>query len=137
MRKAVVRNTDGFVVNVIEIEEDSKWEPPEGCHLIDAAGGSPGDTWDGVKFVKPPEPPPPEPPRSTHLSILEAVNTGQLKPARIKRVWEGRDYFHDCFVTESVKDQFVAGDVKVGDYVLVHYDDMGEQIVIAKVFKSW
>lgn len=84
-----------------------------------------------------PEPPLPEPPRSTHLSILEAVDTSQAKPARIKRVWEGRDYFYDCFATESVKDQFVAGDIVIGDYVLVHFDDIAEQIVTAKVFKSW
>jgi len=137
MRKAVIRDSDGFVENIIEWEPDSKWPIPEGCSLIDAGGASPGDTWDGEKFIKPPEPLAPEPPRSTHLSILEAVNTGQLKPARIKRVWEGRDYFYDCFVTEGVKDQFVAGDVKVGDHVLVHFDDVGEQIVTEKVFKSW
>lgn len=76
-------------------------------------------------------------PHSTHLSVLEAVDTAKARPARIKRVWEGRDYFYDCFVTEIVKDQYVAGDIVVGDYVLVHFDDIGEQIVTAKVFKSW
>lgn len=84
------------------------------------------------------EPPPePEPPHSTHISSIDAIDTAKARPVRIKRVWEGKDYFHDCLVTESVKDQFVAGDVKVGDYVLVHFDAVGEQIVTAKVFKSW
>ncbi|KKL80820.1 hypothetical protein LCGC14_2000960, partial [marine sediment metagenome] len=53
MRKAVIRNADGFVENIIEIKAKSKWQPPENCYLIDASDGSPGDTWDGTKFVKP------------------------------------------------------------------------------------
>ena len=78
-----------------------------------------------------------EPPHSTHISILEAVDPTKTRPAKVKRVWEGRDYFYDCFATQSVKDEFVAGKIKIGDYVLVHYDNIGEQIVIAKVWKSW
>lgn len=88
-------------------------------------------------LVDNPAKPKPEPPYSTHISTIDAIDTAKARPVRIKRVWEGRDYFYDCFVTESVKDQFVAGDVVVGDYVLVHFDDIREQIVTAKVFKSW
>ena len=76
-------------------------------------------------------------PRSTHVSILEAIVRTNRRPARIKRVWEGREEFFDCFVTKSVKDEYVAGDIRPGDYVLVHFDDIGEQIVTAKVFRSW
>lgn len=79
----------------------------------------------------------PEPPCSTHISTIDAIDTAKPRPVRIKRVCEGRDYFYDCLVTESVKDQYVAGDVKVGDYVIVHFDDIGELVVTAKVFKSW
>lgn len=78
-----------------------------------------------------------EPPHSTHVSILENIAPSKARPARIKRTWEGKDYFYDCFVTESVKDQYLAGDVAVGDYVVVFWSDIGEQIVTAKVFKSW
>lgn len=70
MRKAVVREADGFVENVIEIEEEAEWQPPENCYLIDAADGSPGDTWDGEKFVKP-ELPEPEPARDLEAEIDE------------------------------------------------------------------
>jgi hypothetical protein len=53
MRKAVVR-PNGFVENVIEIEDDANWSPPDGCYLINALdSGSPGDTWDGTKFITP------------------------------------------------------------------------------------
>lgn len=136
MRKAVIRDTDGYVENIIEWEEGTSWQLPDGHYLIDAGDGSPGDTWDGTKFVKP-ELPISEPPRSTHISTIDAIDTSKARPARIKRAWEGRDYFYDCFVTESVKDQYMAGDIVVGDYVIVHFDDIGEQIVTGKVFKSW
>jgi len=80
---------------------------------------------------------PPEPPHSTHISVLTAVDVSKARPAQVKRKWEGKDYYYDCFVTETVKDQYQAGNIQVGDYVLVHFDDIGEQIVTAKVFKSW
>lgn len=78
-----------------------------------------------------------EPPLSSHISVLTAVDATKARPARIKRIWEGRDYFYDCFATQTVKDEFVAGKIAIGDYVIVHFDDIGEQIVTAKVWKSW
>ena len=78
-----------------------------------------------------------EPPRSTHISVIDAIDTSKARPVRIKRVWEGRDYFYDCFATQTVKDEYVAGKILIRDYVIVHFDDIGEQIVTAKVFKSW
>lgn len=77
------------------------------------------------------------PPRSSHISVLVAVDPAKARPARIKRVWEGREYFYDCFATQTVKDEFVAGKIAIGDYVIVHFDDIGQQIVTAKVWKSW
>ena len=54
MRKAVVRESDGLVLNVIEIEGGSPWPTPSGCILVDAeTSGSPGDTWDGEEFIPP------------------------------------------------------------------------------------
>lgn len=78
-----------------------------------------------------------EPPHSTHIAIIDAIDITKARPVRVKRVWEGEDYFYDCLATESIKDQYVAGDVVVGDYVIVHFDDIGELVVVAKVFKSW
>lgn len=54
MRKAVVDKT-GLVINAIEIEEGSKWQPPEGCYLLDekiSETANIGDTWDGTKIIK-------------------------------------------------------------------------------------
>ena len=58
MRKALTRDFDGLVVNVIEIEDGANWTPPVGHYLRDAGNASPGDTWDGTKYV--PKPPGPE-----------------------------------------------------------------------------
>ncbi|GAH39430.1 unnamed protein product, partial [marine sediment metagenome] len=41
---------------------------------------------------------PPEPPLSTHISVIDAIDTSKARPVRVKRVWEGRDYFYDCLV---------------------------------------
>lgn len=93
---------------------------------------------DGKLVIGAPRPEiPPEPPHSTHISIIEAIDPTKARPVRIKRTWEGKDYFYDCFASQSVKDQYVAGDVKVGDYVVAFWSDIGEQIVTAKVYKSW
>lgn len=54
MRKALIKQPSGLVVNVIEIEDGATWQPPVGHTLIDAATtGSPGDTWDGAQFISP------------------------------------------------------------------------------------
>ncbi len=139
MRKAVVRQSDGLVTNIIEIEEGADWQTPDGCYLIYATeDGSPGDTWDGGKFVRP-ELPPSTPPLSTHWAIVDSINLGSEKPARVRRTWEGTEYTVNCYVTESVKDQYQVGDVMVGDYVLVEFldDDPNRATVFAKVFKTW
>jgi len=78
-----------------------------------------------------------QPPISSHIAILDSIDAAKARPARIKRVWEGNDYYYDCLVTETVKDQYISGDIIIGDYLLVHFDDIGEQIVTAKIFKSW
>jgi hypothetical protein len=78
-----------------------------------------------------------EPTLSTHIVTLVSVDPTKARPARIKRVWEGRDYYYDGLATQTVKDEYVAGKIKVGDYLIVHFDDIGELVVTAKIFKSW
>ena len=77
------------------------------------------------------------PPHSTHISVLVSVNPSVARPAQVKRLWEGREYFYNCFVTQTIRDEFAAGKILVGDYVAVHFDERGEQLVMGKVFKSW
>lgn len=80
----------------------------------------------------------PEPPYSTHLARVIAIDPDKEKPATVVRIWNSKDYTYDCYVTENVKDQWLAGDIVVGDFVLVHFIEGGEKvIVIAKVLKTW
>lgn len=137
MRKAVIRQSDGYVANIIVIENGANWQLPEGYYLIDAGDGSPGDTWNGTNFIKP-ELPIIESPHSSHIAILVAVDPTKARLAKVKRTWNGNEYFYDCFVAQCIKDEYQAEKIRIGDYVLVHFDDdMGEILVTAKVFKSW
>lgn len=86
-----------------------------------------------------PEPAEPRPPLSTHWAIIDSINLGSEKPVRVKRTWEGVEYTVNCYATENIKDQYLAGDIAVGDYVMVEFldDDPDRAVVFAKVFKTW
>ena len=44
-----------------------------------------------------------------------------------------RDYIH----IQDLVDAHVAGKLGIDDFVLVHYDDIGEQIAMMKIYKTW
>lgn len=69
-RKALVEDSTGLVVNVIEIEDSSNWPIPNGHFLIVATDkGGTGDTWNGSDFIIP-EPEPLDP-SDIRLNVLE------------------------------------------------------------------
>ena len=72
-------------------------------------------------------------------AILEAVNVTAVKPATVRRTWKGTDYVLDCYITQHVKDAWLAGNIAIGDYVLVEYldQDPNKAGVVAKVVKTW
>ena len=72
-------------------------------------------------------------------AILEAVNVAAVKPATVRRTWEGVDYVLDCYITQHVKDEYLAGNIAIGDYVLIEYLDQDPDRVgvVAKVVKTW
>ena len=83
-------------------------------------------------------------PTSEHIGKLISVNTSVAKPATIRRKYMGETYDVSCFVTQSVKDQFQAGDIQINDYVLVSFIDENPNgteknvaILTDKVYKSW
>jgi len=57
----------------------------------------------------------------------------------VRRTWEGVDYVLDCYITQHVKDEWLAGNIAIGDYVLVEYldQDLNKAGVLAKVVKTW
>ncbi|MBI2849766.1 MAG: hypothetical protein HYX80_01830 [Chloroflexi bacterium] len=72
-------------------------------------------------------------------AILQAVNVGAVKPATVRRNWQGTDYTLDCYITQHVRDEWVAGRIAIGDYVLVEYldQDPDRAGVVAKIVKTW
>ena len=72
-------------------------------------------------------------------AILEAVNVAAVKPATVRRTWEGVDYMLDCYITQHIKDEWLAGNIAIGDYVLIEYldQDPDKVGVVAKVVKTW
>ena len=72
-------------------------------------------------------------------AILDSVNVTAVKPATVRRNWEGTDYVLDCYITQHVKDEWLAGNIALGDYVLVEYldQDPDKAGVVAKVVKTW
>ena len=79
VRKALIRTTDGFVVNVIEIDDASVWPVPNGHRLQASLVAGPGDTWNGTRFV--PSAPPP-PPRINVLRDKIAADTATIAELR-------------------------------------------------------
>ena len=76
MKRALIREEDGLVLNVIEIEKDSDWTPPEGHILLskaDSKRANPGDTWDGEQIIPQPKPDPAEEPRDL-ASEIDAID---------------------------------------------------------------
>ena len=81
----------------------------------------------------------PRPPLCTHWAMIDSFHPSEVKPMRVKRSWRGYEYQVNCYVTETIKDQYLAGDIKGGDFVLVEFleDSADKAIVFAKVLKTW
>jgi len=140
MRYALILGATGLVTNTVVANED--WEPPEGYIAIQSDTAGIGDTWDGTQFIRPPEPTP-FPPKSGHPAILVSVTPGNARPARIKRIYQGYEFFYDCLASQSIVNEYIAGTIQIGDYLWVEFIDEaeeiggGEGIVLAKCYKSW
>ena len=50
VKRAVVRDSDGLVDNVIKYDTAGSWSAPTGYSLLDIVA-SPGDTWNGSAVV--------------------------------------------------------------------------------------
>ena len=79
--KALIDGATGLVENIIVV--DGPFDPGDGKTLLDAAGARIGGTWDGAKFVAPPEPPAPAPDPQDELdaAIAAAATVEELKAA--------------------------------------------------------
>ena len=140
-RRAII-DTTNTVVNVTEWDGTTPWQPPSGTTVLSAAQSALpncgiGATWTGSAFT-PPSIVPPEQTQSIHWAVLGSVGIG-TKPARVTRTYNNREYTFNCYVTQSMRDDYLAGKIAIGDYVLVAFadDDISKPIVIGKVYKTW
>jgi hypothetical protein len=83
-------------------------------------------------------------PKSEHIGKLIAVNTTATKPATVRRRWMEVNYDTQCLVTESIKEMWIAGNLSIGDYILVSFieempntTEKNIAIVTDKVYESW
>ena len=122
-----LRDRPDEVIVMLDIPVPPK---PLGSYLYDEAAQTLMDNPDYVG---------PSPPLSTHWAMVDSINLGGEKPISVKRSWEGEEYTVACYVSEAVKDQYLAGDIAIGDYVMVEFleDKADRAVVFAKVFKTW
>ena len=83
-------------------------------------------------------------PHSEHIGKLTAVNPALAKPATVTRRYMGINYDIQCFVTQSIVDQWLAEDLGIGDFVLISFVEESPNgvekhvaIVTDKVYESW
>lgn len=89
MRAAVVRDSDGLVVNVISVT-DLLHPVDSGQTLIESDEAGPGWTWDGTIFTAPPLLPEPLTPDAQYAAAL-----AMLDPATVTSLAETRAFLTD------------------------------------------
>jgi hypothetical protein len=72
-------------------------------------------------------------------ATITAMNVGAKKPLEVTRNWKGYTFTFNCYVTQDLRDQYVAGNVTIGDIVVVVFVDGDYQQALAtqKIFKTW
>jgi len=78
-----------------------------------------------------------EPPRSTHFARITGIDVNALRPLSVVREWNEELYYYDCFVTQDIVDGYLSGKIGIDDYVLVHFDHIGQQVAMSKIYKTW
>lgn len=78
-------------------------------------------------------------PENPTYAIIEEFSPSEEKPLKVIRTILGIEYHMWCYVTQDIKDAHVAGDLKIGDVVIVTFvdRDITKPLAQQKVFKSW
>jgi len=102
-----------------------------------------------AQFEALPKPPEPTPSMSTHPARIDAINPGAIKPATVTRIfltedgfttlWNGKEWQYDCYVSQSVVDEWQAGKIAVGDFVLIEFleGDVTKPLLTLRIYRSW
>lgn len=75
----------------------------------------------------------------TYWAKVKGFNVGAEKPLTVERTYRDKTYTIDCYVTTQIKDEYQAGTLQVGDFVLVSFidGDPDKTCAILKVYKTW
>ena len=54
-------------------------------------------------------------------------------------MWQGKEYHVDCGITTYIEELYLAGNISVGDYVLVEFLDerVDRAVVFDKIEETW
>jgi len=74
-----------------------------------------------------------------HLAKVSGFQPASDKPLVVSRIWKGQERIVSCYVTEQLKDLYLAGTLVVGDFVTVDFieGDIDKPLAMVKVYKSW
>ena len=78
-------------------------------------------------------------PCSQHLARIKEVDVQKPKPVVVTRDAFGKSFDIPCVVTQDIKEQYQAGNIQVGDIVIVSYCEERPEaaMVQSKIYKSW
>jgi hypothetical protein len=140
---AIIDSTSKVVVNVTEWDGIHQWSPPAGTTLLTPAQTALpncqiGAAWTGSSFTPAIIPTPPQYP-IIHWAIVNAINLAAVQPLQLTRTWMGITYTYSCYVSETIVQLYQAGNLLIGDYVLVGFadEDLSQPLAITKVHKTW
>jgi len=70
---------------------------------------------------------------------VKGFNAAATKPLVVERTHRGATHTIDCYVTTQVKDEYQAGTLTVGDYVIISFidGDPEKPCAILKAHETW
>ena len=69
----------------------------------------------------------------------KGFNASSERPLTVERTYRGTTYTIDCYVTTQIKDEYQAGTLTIGDYVIISFidGDPEKACAILKAHKTW
>jgi hypothetical protein len=75
----------------------------------------------------------------THWAKVSAFDPEAEKPLEVKRAWHGKEVSVDCYVTQSIKDAYLAETLVIGDFVLIVFvdGDIEKPLAVEEIVQTW
>ncbi|MGR3179916.1 MAG: hypothetical protein ACUZ8E_17890 [Candidatus Anammoxibacter sp.] len=111
MKKALIRESDNIVENIIVLEEGVKFQPPEGYYIASIEGGKMGDSYDSEseEFTSPiveeiKKPPSQDEINTAFSKLIAAVNKGEYAPQEVLDVKQQIDDYDSYILAKQEAD---------------------------------